>query len=111
MRYYTPCAIGLLPLFGNHFSHARSVGRGSKPNLGLLVGSSIVEVQPSFRNVFPAPNFNRNVTTSWWETGLIGGNNETAAIGLDELQDSSFIVLNSDMYKVGVDKGSINSSS
>lgn len=111
MRYHTPCVIGLLPLLGNHFSHARSVGKVSQSIPGLLVGSSIVEVQPSFRNVFPASNFNRNVTTSWWETGLMDGNDTTAVRGLTELKDSSFIVLNPEMYKASVGKRFINSSS
>jgi hypothetical protein len=66
-----------------------------------LTGPSIVEVGSAYRNVFPAKDFNRNVTTTWWQTNVLDGDTSQNATSLKKaLKDASFIVLNKDMYKV-----------
>ncbi|KEZ43380.1 Uncharacterized protein SAPIO_CDS4844 [Scedosporium apiospermum] len=44
------------------------------------IGPSILEVGGGLRNVFPADNFNRNVSTAWWDTDVLddGNSNEEA---------------------------------
>ncbi|KAH9243117.1 hypothetical protein K456DRAFT_1767521 [Colletotrichum gloeosporioides 23] len=52
------------------------------------------------RNVFPAENFNRNVTTTWWSTEVLDGHStEAAAEASAALANASFIVLDKDMYQ------------
>ncbi|KAJ4165933.1 hypothetical protein NW765_007159 [Fusarium oxysporum] len=66
-----------------------------------LRGPSIVEVRSAYRNVFPAKDFNRNVTTTWWQTDVLDGDASQNATSLKKaLKDASFIVLNKDMYKL-----------
>lgn len=65
------------------------------------VPSSVFEVPPSVRNVFPAANFNRDVTTNWWDTELLDGHASEAASELAaSLKNASFIVLDQEFYKV-----------
>lgn len=62
---------------------------------------SVYEVPSSLRNVFPAVNFNRDVTTSWWETSVLDGHDVTAASeATATLREASYIVLDKDMYQV-----------
>ncbi|KAF4345539.1 gluconolactonase precursor [Fusarium beomiforme] len=66
-----------------------------------LIGPSIVEVGSAYRNVFPSKDFNRNVTTTWWQTEVLDGDASQNATNLKKaLKDASFIVLNKDMYKL-----------
>ncbi|KAH0436153.1 hypothetical protein CcaCcLH18_04443 [Colletotrichum camelliae] len=59
------------------------------------------EVPASLRNVFPAENFNRNVTTTWWSTEVLDGHStEAAAEATAALANASFIVLDKDMYQI-----------
>lgn len=69
---------------------------------GLTVGPSVTEVSPDFRAVFPASNFNRNVSTSWWGTQVLGESNSNANRALAALRNASFVVFNKDMYKVRI---------
>lgn len=65
------------------------------------VPSSVFEVLLSLRNVFPAANFNRDVTTNWWETEILDGQSSQAASDLAaSLKITSFIVLDQDFYQV-----------
>jgi hypothetical protein len=68
---------------------------------GLLVGPSIVQIKPALQNVFPAENFNRNVTTSWWDTNVIDGPPSSSASKLlSSLKQANFIALDDRFYKV-----------
>ncbi|KAH8901229.1 calcium-dependent phosphotriesterase [Thozetella sp. PMI_491] len=68
---------------------------------GLLVGPSIVEVSPRLRNIFPAINFNRNVTVPWWETEVLDGQpSHDASLLSSLLRNASIIVLDEDMYEL-----------
>jgi hypothetical protein len=79
---------------------AATTGLNSDESLPLR-GPSIVEVRSAYRNVFPAKDFNRNVTTTWWQTDVLDGDASQNATSLKKaLKDASFIVLNKDMYKV-----------
>ncbi|RKK80915.1 hypothetical protein BFJ68_g15919 [Fusarium oxysporum] len=79
---------------------AATTGLNSDESLPLR-GPSIVEVRSSYRNVFPAQDFNRNVTTTWWQTDVLDGDASQNATSLKKaLKDASFIVLNKDMYKL-----------
>lgn len=65
------------------------------------VPSSVFEVPSDVRNVFPAANFNRNVTTNWWETEILDGQSSEAVEDLAaSLKNASFIVLDQDFYQV-----------
>ncbi|TVY77467.1 Gluconolactonase [Fusarium oxysporum f. sp. cubense] len=79
---------------------AATTGLNSDESLPLR-GPSIVEVRNAYRNVFPAKDFNRNVTTTWWQTDVLDGDASQNATSLKKaLKDASFIVLNKDMYKL-----------
>ncbi|KAH7261657.1 hypothetical protein BKA59DRAFT_518642 [Fusarium tricinctum] len=79
---------------------AAATGLNSDESLPLR-GPSIVEVGSAYRNVFPAKDFNRNVTTTWWQTNVLDGDTSQNATSLKKaLKDASFIVLNKDMYKL-----------
>ncbi|EXM13201.1 Six-bladed beta-propeller, TolB-like [Fusarium oxysporum f. sp. vasinfectum] len=79
---------------------AATTGLNSDESLPLR-GPSIVEVRSAYRNVFPAKDFNRNVTTTWWQTDVLDGDASQNATSLKKaLKDASFIVLNKDMYKL-----------
>lgn len=66
-----------------------------------LIGPSVVEVPSRIRNVFPAENFNRNVTTTWWMTEVLNGEKTSAyEETVEVLTNASIIVLDQDMYKV-----------
>lgn len=68
--------------------------------------SSVFEVPSSVRNVFPAANFNRDVTTNWWDTEVLDGNNDEAASDLAaSLKNASFIVLDQEFYAVSTHPG------
>lgn len=63
--------------------------------------SSVYEVPTGLRNIFPAGNFNRDVTTSWWETEVLDGlSEEEANEAIKALKGASFLVLDDDMYDV-----------
>lgn len=65
--------------------------------------ASVFEVPSSVRNVFPAANFNRDVTTNWWDTEVLDGNDAEAASDLaSSLKNASFIVLDQDFYSVSM---------
>ncbi|KAH6874452.1 hypothetical protein B0T10DRAFT_465752 [Thelonectria olida] len=66
-----------------------------------LIGPSVVEVPSRIRNVFPAENFNRNVTTTWWMTEVLNGEKTSAyEETVEVLTNASIIVLDQDMYKL-----------
>lgn len=61
----------------------------------------VLEVPMSLRNVFPAVNFNRDVTTTWWQTAVLNGHDADAATEVTAaLREASYIVLDKDMYEV-----------
>lgn len=65
------------------------------------VPSSVFEVPTGARNVFPAANFNRDVTTNWWDTKVLDGHDAEAASELAvSLKNASFIVLDQEFYQV-----------
>lgn len=65
------------------------------------VPPSVFEVPPNVRNVFPAANFNRDVTTNWWETELLDGHASKAASELAaSLKNASFVILDQEFYQV-----------
>ncbi|KAF9760805.1 hypothetical protein IL306_004115 [Fusarium sp. DS 682] len=67
----------------------------------LLVGPSIVEVPPSFRNVFPAKDFNRAVTKPYWDTVINDTDSQSIANrSLEALRKAHFIAFEPEFYKV-----------
>ncbi|KAF9879303.1 hypothetical protein CkaCkLH20_03536 [Colletotrichum karsti] len=61
----------------------------------------VFEVPVSLRNVFPAVNFNRNVTTTWWDTEVLDGHPTEEAFKVTEaMKKASFVVLDKDMYQI-----------
>ncbi|SCV60335.1 uncharacterized protein FFFS_14904 [Fusarium fujikuroi] len=94
------CTISLLSGQAAARPAAATTGLSSDESLPLR-GPSIVEVGSAYRNVFPATDFNRNVTTTWWQTDVLDGDASQKATSLkNSLEDASFIVLNKDMYKL-----------
>ncbi|KAI5456068.1 hypothetical protein BGZ63DRAFT_475887 [Mariannaea sp. PMI_226] len=66
-----------------------------------LIGPSVFELSGHLRNVFPATNFNRNVSTTWWATEVLdGGSTKAAEKATKALKKASIIVLDSEMYKL-----------
>ncbi|KAG9196874.1 hypothetical protein G6514_003203 [Epicoccum nigrum] len=67
---------------------------------------AVLRVPTEFRNVFPAENFNRNVTVPWWSTSVLStGESVDAVAGLNTLAGASFLVLNDEFYTVlGINK-------
>ncbi|KAL0930054.1 gluconolactonase precursor [Colletotrichum truncatum] len=79
---------------------------------GPLNASTVFEVPVSLRNVFPAYNFDRDVTTTWWNTAVLDGHSNAAASDATEaLKNASFIVLDHDMYEILQDEEGIISPS
>ncbi|KAF5009770.1 hypothetical protein FDECE_4043 [Fusarium decemcellulare] len=74
---------------------------GKDDSSQTLIGPSIVHVGGSLRNVFPENNFNRNVTTTWWDTETLDDDlDEGAKTATEALKAASFIVLNRGMYQL-----------
>lgn len=68
---------------------------------GLIVGPSVVEITKEYNDVFPYANFNRNVTVPMWDTDLLSGKNEVEVQeSLDTIANASFLVYDSEFYKV-----------
>jgi len=60
-----------------------------------------VEVPASFRNVFPAKDFNRAVTEPYWETLINDTNSDNVANrSLEALGRADFIAFEPEFYKV-----------
>ncbi|KAJ3548287.1 hypothetical protein NM208_g1100 [Fusarium decemcellulare] len=75
--------------------------KGKDDSSQTLIGPSIVQVGGSLRNAFPANNFNRNVTTTWWDTETLDDDlDEGAKTATKALKAASFIVLDKDMYQL-----------
>jgi hypothetical protein len=84
-------------------------GRATQPQQ-LLVGPSVVEVPQQFHNVFPAADFNRNVSVPMWLTsynmtpaGASSVSIQSASqmtSTLKQLADAHFLVYSKDFYKV-----------
>ncbi|KAF6815117.1 gluconolactonase precursor [Colletotrichum plurivorum] len=70
--------------------------------------STVYEVPTTLRNVYPAANFNRNVTTTWWATEILDGHSAEEAVGITAaLKSASFVVLDQDMYQLLGNDGSM----
>lgn len=78
----------------------------SAVSLGSLIavqsvrfGSNIAEISQQWNDVFPANNFNRNVSTPFWETTILDDTttNETRET-LRRIEEMSFIVYDNRMY-------------
>lgn len=96
-------------VFNELITYAAPVAGDEPSESGLLVGRSIVEPSPEIRNVFPATNFNRNVSTNWWDTEVLDGAEAAAAMELKAtLEIATIIVLNRDMYKVYINSSPLN---
>jgi hypothetical protein len=62
---------------------------------------SVFEVPTGLRNVYPAENFNRDVTTAWWQTIVLDGHSSNASTELAEaMKEASYLVLDPAMYSV-----------
>lgn len=62
--------------------------------------SNVFEVPVALRNVYPAENFNRDVTTAWWETGVLDGHASDISTQMSGvLEAASYIVLDEEMYQ------------
>lgn len=69
--------------------------------IGANLSAGVYEVPLQHRNVYPADNFNRDVTTSWWEAQVLDGVSVDAASHFSNtLKTASFIVLDDAMYEV-----------
>ncbi|KAI1852209.1 hypothetical protein JX265_013062 [Neoarthrinium moseri] len=67
--------------------------------------SGVFDVPLELRNVYPAANFNRNVSTRYWQTTVLDGHSNEDSLALSQnLTDASFIVLDQGMYElIGID--------
>ncbi|KAK7710094.1 hypothetical protein SLS63_013060 [Diaporthe eres] len=76
------------------------------------VPPSVFEVPAGTRNLFPAANFNRDVTTNWWDTKVLDGHDAEAASELAvSLKNASFIVLDQEFYQLlENDEGNISAA-
>jgi hypothetical protein len=69
--------------------------------IAAKLSAGVYEAPLRNRNVFPADNFNRDVTTSWWEAQVLDGVSAEASTHFsDTLKTASFIVLDDAMYDV-----------
>ncbi|KAH7329676.1 hypothetical protein B0I35DRAFT_48481 [Stachybotrys elegans] len=74
-------------------------GRNSPNVPDVADHPSVFEVPMGSRNVYPAENFNRDVTTTWWETTVLDGHSSDASTELaGALKEASFLVLDNAMY-------------
>lgn len=74
---------------------------GSSPNADISKHPDVFEVPVQLRNIYPAKNFNRDVTTTWWNTAVLDGHAEEASVQVSQtLKSASFVVLDKDMYPV-----------
>jgi hypothetical protein len=70
-------------------------------NASVGLAGAVLDISTHLRNVYPANNFNRDVTTSWWETQVLDGHDSIQSSELSGvMRDASFIVLNDGMYSV-----------
>ncbi|KAH7038368.1 uncharacterized protein B0I36DRAFT_236248 [Microdochium trichocladiopsis] len=70
-------------------------------SLGLLIGPSVVEVPASIRNVFPAKDFNRPVTQTYWQTEVRSGDpSGIANHTLRQLGNATFLAFDRGFYDV-----------
>lgn len=95
--------LGALPLSETAAVPSAALQRRSE------VPPSVFEVPQSVRNVFPAANFNRDVTTNWWDTELLDSHTSEAASELAaSLKNASFIVLDQDFYRVRMSRAGLS---
>ena len=68
---------------------------------GIKFGPTIAEITPEWNNVFPAANFNRNVSTAFWQPTIMNDSTTTdVANQLSKIGKASFIVYDKEMYQV-----------
>jgi gluconolactonase len=67
-------------------------------NTSLRVGPSIVEVPKHWHDVFPAVNFNRDVSTPIWNVSLPNGTDPGLQHDLDAIRNASFVAYNDKFY-------------
>ncbi|KAJ9649899.1 hypothetical protein H2198_010774 [Neophaeococcomyces mojaviensis] len=68
---------------------------------GINFGPSIAEITPEWNNVFPVDNFNREVTTPFWEPTLMNDTTTTEiSQQLNAVSNASFIVYDKEMYRL-----------
>lgn len=74
----------------------------NNPNIVNFAGHpSVFEAPVGLRNLYRAQNFNRDVTTAWWQTSVLDGHSsESSAEVADALRSASYIVLDKAMYSV-----------
>lgn len=94
--------------------HLLAFARGSfgsplpTQHIGRALATSkpiVLQVPAALRNVFPADNFNRNVTVPCWSTNVFAEQSTDVEVYLDSLAEAHFIVLDNEFYDVlGVDQ-------
>ncbi len=61
----------------------------------------VFEPPVQLRNIYPAENFNRDVTTTWWQPSILDGHDATRSKNLSALlKAATYIVLDKEMYTV-----------
>jgi len=71
----------------------------SLAELSFEFGSDIVYVPSQLNSVFPAQDFNRNVTTTFWETTILS-NGASIQEDLERFKNISFIAYDKSFYEV-----------
>lgn len=96
-------AVSTASLFASITSIAGWWGTVVQGSNGVELGNSdaILHVPARVRNVYPAENFNRDVTTSWWETKVLDGHSTIESSSFSKaMRDATFLVLDQGMYEV-----------
>lgn len=74
---------------------------GSPPPVDFSQHPDVYEVPSHLRNIYPANNFNRDVTTTWWDTVVLDGHATEASVDVSTIfKTATFVVLDRKMYQV-----------
>lgn len=79
------------------------LGGSSGQHVDFANHPDVFDVPARLRNLYPANNFNRDVTTTWWETSVLDGHAAESSLDIaSQLRSATFVVLDKDFYKVSV---------
>ncbi|RDL34697.1 Uncharacterized protein BP5553_07825 [Venustampulla echinocandica] len=71
----------------------------SNADTGIRFGHDIARISSEFNSVFPAGNFNRNVSTTFWQTSVLV-NNSNVQSDLNRILNVSFIAYDDSFYQL-----------
>jgi hypothetical protein len=64
------------------------LARSTSEPTGILFGPDVAFVSPTWNNVFPASDFNRNVSVPLWSTSVLSGESTALASELEGPRES-----------------------